>query len=256
MSPFRGPRPVRETAGGQSAVTSGPAPAHRRPTRQRPGRCPSTETSADNTGPAARRSAPTRVELPLLRGPPDTTRWVVPLLATRWSHDRGKTRLKRSRERGKRQCAAAYAKPSAVPQVEVAPMAATPTGLAPTPRPLPSQHTPAAHHVSQIARGRTETRVHVPGGGNPDPAVFPGPQHRDLAEPAPLVAVPADMQDHLRHCSVGLRHVPQAAAVASKPQPAAYRVRVRAAGADRGLSRVARGGNLITGTLAATRGSR
>jgi len=38
MSPFRGPRPVRETAGGQSAVTSGPAPAHRRPTRQRPGR--------------------------------------------------------------------------------------------------------------------------------------------------------------------------------------------------------------------------
>jgi hypothetical protein len=34
-----------------------------------------------------------------------------------------------------------------------------------------------------------------------------------------------------------LRHVPQAAAVASKPQPAAYRVRVRAAGADRGLSR-------------------
>ena len=76
-------------------------------------------------------------------------------------------------------------------------MAATPTGLAPTPRPLPSQHTPVAHHVSQIARGRTETRVHVPGGGNPDPAVFPGPQHRDLAEPAPLVAVPADMQDHL-----------------------------------------------------------
>lgn len=88
-------------------------------------------------------------------------------------------------------------------QVEVAPMAATPTGLAPTPRPLPSQYTPVAHHVSQIARGRTETRVHVPGGGNPDPAVFPGPQHRDLAEPAPLVAVPADMQDHLRHCSVG-----------------------------------------------------
>ena len=82
-------------------------------------------------------------------------------------------------------------------------MAATPTGLAPTPRPLPSQHTPVAHHVSQIARRRTETRVHVPGGGNPDPAVFPGPQHRDLAEPAPLVAVPADMQDHLRHCSVG-----------------------------------------------------
>ena len=37
----------------------------------------------------------------------------------------------------------------------------------------------------------------MPGGGNPDPAVFPGPQHRDLAEPAPLVAVPADMQDHL-----------------------------------------------------------
>ena len=65
------------------------------------------------------------------------------------------------------------------------------------------QHTPVAHHVSQIARGRTETRVHVPGGGNPDPAVFPGPQHRDLAEPAPLVAVPADMQDHLRHFSVG-----------------------------------------------------
>ena len=203
MSPFRGPRPVRETAGGQSALTSGPAPAHRRPTRQRPGRCPSTETSADSTGPAARRSAPTRVELPLLRGQPGTTRRVVPLLATRWSHDRGKTRLKRSHERGKRQCAAAHAKPSAVPQVEVAPMAATPTGLAPTPRPLPSQHTPVAHHVSQIARRRTETRVHVPGGGNPDPAVFPGPQHRDLAEPAPLVAVPADMQDHLRHCSVG-----------------------------------------------------
>ena len=65
------------------------------------------------------------------------------------------------------------------------------------------QHTPVAHQVSQIARGRTETRVHVPGGGNPDPAVFPGPQHRDLAEPAPLVAVPADMQDRLRHCSVG-----------------------------------------------------
>ena len=40
-----------------------------------------------------------------------------------------------------------------------------------------------------------------------------------------------------------LRHVPQAAAVASKPQPAAYRVRVRAAGADRGLSTRARGGN-------------
>ena len=32
MSPFRGPRPVRETAGGQSALTSGLAPAHRRPT--------------------------------------------------------------------------------------------------------------------------------------------------------------------------------------------------------------------------------
>ena len=81
MRPFRGPRPVRETAGGQSALTSGPAPAHRRPTRQRPGRCPSTETSADSTGPAARRSAPTRVELPLLRGQPGTTRRVVPLLA-------------------------------------------------------------------------------------------------------------------------------------------------------------------------------
>jgi hypothetical protein len=53
MSPFRGPRPVRETAGGQSALTSGPAPAHRRPTRQRPRRCPSTETPADSTGPAA-----------------------------------------------------------------------------------------------------------------------------------------------------------------------------------------------------------
>jgi hypothetical protein len=130
----------RETAGAQSALTSGPAPAHRRPTRQRPGRCPSTETSADSTGPAARRSAPTRVELPLLRGQPGTTRRVVPLLAIRWSHDRGKTRLKRSHERGKRQCAAAHAKPSAVPQVEVAPMAATPPGLAPTPRPLPLQH--------------------------------------------------------------------------------------------------------------------
>jgi hypothetical protein len=58
-------------------------------------------------------------------------------------------------------------------------------------------------HVSQIARGRTETRVHVPGGGNLDPAVFPGPQHLDLAEPAPLVVVPADMQEYLRHCSVG-----------------------------------------------------
>ena len=90
MRPFRGPRPVRETAGGQSALTSGPAPAHRRPTRQRPLRCPSTETSADSTGPAARRSAPTRVELPLLRGQPGTTRRVVPLLAIRWSHDRGK----------------------------------------------------------------------------------------------------------------------------------------------------------------------
>ena len=125
MRPFRGPRPVRETAGGQSALTSGPAPAHRRPTRQRPRRCPSTETSADSTGPAARRSAPTRVELPLLRGQPGTTRRVVPLLAIRWSHDRGKTRHTRSHERGKRQCAAAHAKPSAVPQVEVAPMAAT-----------------------------------------------------------------------------------------------------------------------------------
>ena len=40
-------------------------------------------------------------------------------------------------------------------------MAATPTRLAPTPRPLPSQHTPVAHHVSQIARRRSETRVHV-----------------------------------------------------------------------------------------------
>jgi hypothetical protein len=80
-------------------------------------------------------------------------------------------------------------------------MAATPTGLAPTPRPLPSQH-PCHAPFSQIARGRTETRVHVPGGGNPDPPVFPGPQHRDLAEPAPLVVVPADMQDHLRHCSL------------------------------------------------------
>ena len=116
MSPFRGPRPVRETAGGQSALTSGPAPAHRRPTRQRPGRCPSTETSADSTGPAARRSAPTRLELPLLRGQPGTTRRVLPLLATRWSHDRGKTRLKPFHERGKRQCAAAHAKPSTVPQ--------------------------------------------------------------------------------------------------------------------------------------------
>jgi hypothetical protein len=50
MSPFQGPRPILQTAGGQSALTSGPAPAHRRPTRQRPGRCPSTETSADSTG--------------------------------------------------------------------------------------------------------------------------------------------------------------------------------------------------------------
>ena len=58
-------------------------------------------------------------------------------------------------------------------------------------------------HVSQIARGRTETRVHVPGGGHPDPAVLRRPQRRDLAEPARLLAVPADMQDHLRHCSVG-----------------------------------------------------
>ena len=90
MSPFQGPRPILQTAGGQSALTSGPAPAHRRPTRQRPGRCPSTETSANGSGPAARRSAPTRVELPLLRGQPGTTRRVVPLLATRWSHDRGK----------------------------------------------------------------------------------------------------------------------------------------------------------------------
>jgi hypothetical protein len=40
MSPFQGLRPVRETAGGQSALTSGPAPAHRRPTRQRPGTMP------------------------------------------------------------------------------------------------------------------------------------------------------------------------------------------------------------------------
>ena len=87
MSPFQGPRPILQTAGGQSALTSGPAPAHRRPTRQRPGRCPSTETSADSSGPAARRSVPTRVELPLLRGQPGTTRRVVPLLATRWSHD-------------------------------------------------------------------------------------------------------------------------------------------------------------------------
>ena len=124
-----GPRPVRETAGGQSALTSGPAPAHRRPTRQRPGRCPSTETPADSTGPAAG-DQHRRAELPLLRGQPGTTHRVVSLLATRWSHDRGKTRLKRSHERGKRQCAAAHAKPSAVPQVEVAPMAATPTGLA------------------------------------------------------------------------------------------------------------------------------
>ena len=160
MSPFRGPWPVRETAGGQSALTSGPAPAHRRPTRQRPGRCPSTETPADSTDPAAG-DQHRRAELPLLRGQPGTTHRVVSLLATRWSHYRGKTRLKRSQERGKRQCAAAHAKPSAVPQVEVAPMAATPTGLAPTPRPLPSQHTPVAHHVSQIARRRSEARVHV-----------------------------------------------------------------------------------------------
>ena len=129
MSPFRGPWPVRETAGGQSALTSGPAPAHRRPTRQRPGRCPSTETPADSTDPAAG-DQHRRAELPLLRGQPGTTHRVVSLLATRWSHYRGKTRLKRSQERGKRQCAAAHAKPSAVPQVEVAPMAATPTGLA------------------------------------------------------------------------------------------------------------------------------
>ena len=80
MSPFQGPRPILQTAGGQSALTSGPAPAHRRPTRQRPGRCPSTETSANGSGPAARRSAPTRVELPLLRGAcPGTTRRVAPL---------------------------------------------------------------------------------------------------------------------------------------------------------------------------------
>ena len=55
----------------------------------------------------------------------------------------------------------------------------------------------------------------MPGGADPNPAVFPGPQHRDLAERAPLVAVPADMQNHLRHCSVGTMS-PQAAAVGSK----------------------------------------
>ena len=44
---------------------------------------------------------------------------------------------------------------------KVAPVAATPTGLAPTPAPLPSQHTPVAHSVSQIARRRSETRVQV-----------------------------------------------------------------------------------------------
>ena len=37
------------------------------------------------------------------RGPPGATRRVVPLLATRWSHDRGKTQLKWSHARGKRQ---------------------------------------------------------------------------------------------------------------------------------------------------------
>ena len=238
MSPFRGPRPVRETAGGQSALTSGPAPAHRRPTRQRPGRCPSTETSADSTGPAARRSAPTRVELPLLRGQPGTTRRVVPLLATRWSHDRGKTRLKRSHERGKRQCAAAHAKPSAVPQVEVAPIAATPTGLAPTPRPLPSQHHPIAHHVNSRS-----------------PAAEPKPVSTCEAvatrtrpsSPARSTAISLSLRrlfwsrptcrTTCGTAALVLPHVPQAAAVASKPQPAAYRVRVRAAGADRGLSR-------------------
>ena len=237
MSPFQGPRPVRETAGGQSALTSGPAPAHRRPTRQRPGRCPRTETSADSTGPAARRSAPTRVELPLLRGQPGTTRRVVPLLATRWSHDRGKTRLKRSHERGKRQCAAAHAKPSAVPQVEVAPMAATPTGLAPTPRPLPSRHTPVAHHVSQIARRRTETRVHVQAVTT---RTRPSSPARSTAISLSLRRLSRSRPTCRTACGTAalvLRHVPQAAAVASKPQPAAYRVRVRAAGADRGLSR-------------------
>ena len=237
MSPFRGPRPVRETAGGQSALTSGPAPAHRRPTRQRPGRCPSTETSADSTGPAARRSAPTRVELPLLRGQPGTTRRVVPLLATRWSHDRGKTRLKRSHERGKRQCAAAHAKPSAVPQVEVAPMAATPTGLAPTPRPLPSQQplsrtmfrrSPAAEPkpVSTCQAVATRTRP-----SSPARSTAISLSLRRLSRSRPTCRTTCGT------AALVLRHVPQAAAVASKPQPAAYRVRVRAAGADRGLSR-------------------
>src|ERR1700687_860013 len=132
----------------------------------------------------------------------------------------------------------AHAKPSGVPQVEVAPMAATPTGLAPTPRPIPSQHTPVAHHVSQIARRRTETRVHVPGGGNPDPAVFPGPA-RSTAISLSLrhLSPRPTCRTTCGTAALVLRHVPQAAAVASKPQPAAYRVRVRAAGADRRASR-------------------
>jgi hypothetical protein len=90
------------------------------------------------------------------------------------------------------------------------------------------QHTPVAHHVSQIARGRTETRVHVPDGGNPDPAVFPGPQHRDLAELRRLSwSWPTCRTTTCGTAALVLRRVPQAAAVASKPQPAAYRVRVR-----------------------------
>ena len=136
-------------------------------------------------------------------------------------------------------------------------MAATPTGLAPTPRPIPSQHTPVAHHVSQIARRRTETRVHVPGGGNPDPAVFPGPA-RSTAISLSLrhLSPRPTCRTTCGTAALVLRHVPQAAAVASKPQPAAYRVRVRAAGADRGPSRGPVVATLMTGTLAATRGSR
>jgi hypothetical protein len=237
MSPFQGPRPILETAGGQSALTSGPAPAHRRPTRQRPGRCPSTETSADSTGPAARRSAPTRVELPLPRGQPGTTRRVVPLLSIRWSHDRGKTRLKRSHERGKRQCAAAHAKPSAVPQVEVAPMAATPTGLAPTPRPLPSQH----HcHAPCFADRPRQNRNPCPRARRWQPGPGRLPPARSTAISLSLRRLSWSRPTCRTTCgtvALVLRHVPEAAAVASKPQPAAYRVRVRAANADRGLSR-------------------
>ena len=237
MSPFQGPRPIRETAGGQSALTSGPAPAHRRPTRQRPGRCPSTETSADSKaqrpGDQHRRAlscrscedsparhagcshywqpgGPMTVAKLGSNGPMNmASDNALPRMRNHLQCHKSRSCRWRQHQQGERQRQGRSRHNT--------PLSRTMFRRSPAAEPKP---------VSTCQAVATRTRPSSPARST---AISLSLRHLSRSRPT--------CRTTCGTAALVLRHVPQAAAVASKPQPAAYRVRVRAAGADRGLSR-------------------